>query len=80
MTRSSYVWQERFAADAAYGKDWLWRIAPANRYVEANAAYTLLTTAGDYGRFVGAVLTGDAQRKSVLDELTAEAEALRLGY
>jgi CubicO group peptidase (beta-lactamase class C family) len=58
MTRSSYVWQERFTPDAAYGKDWLWRVAPANRYVEANAAYTLLTTAGDYGRFVGAVMTG----------------------
>ncbi|HEY7642576.1 MAG TPA: serine hydrolase [Steroidobacteraceae bacterium] len=60
MTRSSYVWQERFAGNAAYGKNWLWQVAPANRYTEAeaNAAASLLTTATDYAKFVGAVLTG----------------------
>ncbi len=57
MTRSSFVWQERFAGDEAYAKDWLWNVAPVNHYVEANAAYTLLTTAPDYARFVAAVLT-----------------------
>jgi CubicO group peptidase (beta-lactamase class C family) len=60
MTRSSYVWRDRFAGDAAYGKDWLWRAAPIDHYTEAEAgsAYSLLTTAGDYARFVAAVLTG----------------------
>jgi CubicO group peptidase (beta-lactamase class C family) len=60
MTRSSYIWQERFAGNAAYGKNWLWQIAPANRYTqaEANAAASLLTTATDYAQFVAAVLTG----------------------
>ncbi|MBA3522857.1 MAG: serine hydrolase, partial [Gemmatimonadales bacterium] len=58
MTRSSFVWQERFGGNAAYAKDWLWNVAPVNRYVDANAAYTLLTTAPDYARFVAAVLTG----------------------
>ena len=58
MTRSSFVWQERFAGHAAYAKDWLWNVAPVNRYAEASAAYTLLTTAPDYARFVAAVLTG----------------------
>lgn len=60
MTRSSYVWQERFAGNAAYGKNWLWQIAPAHRYTEgeANAAASLLTTAADYAQFVTAVLTG----------------------
>lgn len=50
MTRSSYVWQERFAGNAAYAKNWLWQVAPANRYTEAeaNAAASLLTTASDY--------------------------------
>jgi CubicO group peptidase (beta-lactamase class C family) len=37
MTRSSYVWQERFADNAAYAKNWLWQVAPANRYTEAEA-------------------------------------------
>ena len=58
MTRSSYVWQERFEANAAHAKDWLWRVAPIDHWVEPNAAYTLLTTAPDYARFVAAVLTG----------------------
>lgn len=60
MTRSSYVWQERFAGNAAYAKNWLWQVAPANRYTpaEANAAASLLTTATDYAQFVAAVLTG----------------------
>jgi CubicO group peptidase (beta-lactamase class C family) len=60
MTRSSFVWQDRFAGDAAYGKDWLWRAAPIDHYTEeeAGSAYSLLTTARDYARFVVAVLTG----------------------
>ena len=57
MRRSSFVWQERFAGDAAYATDWLRRVAPVHHYVEPNAAYTLLTTAPDYARFVAAVLT-----------------------
>lgn len=58
MTRSSYVWQERFDGNAASARDWLWRVAPIDRWVEPSAAYTLLTTAPDYARFVAAVLTG----------------------
>jgi CubicO group peptidase (beta-lactamase class C family) len=58
MARSSYVWQERFEGNAAHAKDWLWRVAPIDRWVEPNAAYTLLTTAPDYARFVAAVLVG----------------------
>jgi CubicO group peptidase (beta-lactamase class C family) len=64
MTRSSFVWQERFAGSAAWAKSWLWRTAPVNRYSDANAAYTLVTTAGDYARFVAAVLTGRGLRDS----------------
>jgi len=60
MRRSSYVWQQRFEGNAAYARNWLWRVAPANRYTpaEANAAASLLTTATDYARFVAAVMTG----------------------
>jgi CubicO group peptidase (beta-lactamase class C family) len=58
MARSSYVWQERFEGNAAQAKDWLWRVAPIDRWVEPNAAYTLLTTAPDYARFVAAVVAG----------------------
>jgi CubicO group peptidase (beta-lactamase class C family) len=58
MTRSGYRWRPAFGDDAAYGTDWLRRPAPAIRYADANAAASLLTTAGDYARFVTAVLTG----------------------
>jgi CubicO group peptidase (beta-lactamase class C family) len=58
MTRTSYVWQQRFEKNAASAKDWLWRVAPIDHWAEPNAAYTLLTTAPDYARFVAAVLTG----------------------
>ena len=72
MTRSSFVWQERFAGDAAYGKDWLWNVAPANRYTEAeaNAAASLLTTATDYAKFVAAVLTGRGLSPSEMERIS----------
>lgn len=58
MTRSSYLWQDRFEDDAAVGHDNLGRARPLFRAEEANAAASLLTTAGDYGRFLAAVLSG----------------------
>jgi CubicO group peptidase (beta-lactamase class C family) len=58
MRRSSYVWQPRFAGHEAYARKWLWTAAPVNHWAEGNAAASLLTTAGDYARFVAAVMTG----------------------
>ncbi|HEY8258222.1 MAG TPA: serine hydrolase [Gemmatimonadales bacterium] len=83
MTRSSFVWQDRFAGDVAYARDWLWHNAPVNRYVEANAAYTLLTTAADYGRFVGALLAGrglsPAMWKSFLAPVRETSPGISIG-
>lgn len=58
MKRSSFVWQNRFEGNAAWATNWHWYVAPVSRWAEPNAAYTLITTAGDYARFVAAVLTG----------------------
>ncbi len=58
MQRSSFVWQDRFEGNAAWATNWHWYVAPVSRWAEPNAAYTLITTAGDYARFVAAVLTG----------------------
>ena len=60
MTRSGYVWHDRFAGHAAYARDWLWNVASVNHYTdgEANAAASLLTTAPDYARFVAALMAG----------------------
>jgi CubicO group peptidase (beta-lactamase class C family) len=83
MTRSSFVWQGRFAGSAAYAKNWLWHVAPVNRYLEANAAASLLTTAADYARFVAAVLTGrglsPTMWKAFLTPVRESSEGLSVG-
>ena len=58
MARSSFVWQERFAGNAAYARNWLWKVDPITQSPDANAAASLLTTATDYAQFVAAVLNG----------------------
>lgn len=51
MTRSSYVWRENFAQDAAEGlHDDL--IVTLRRHDKASSAYSLCSTAGDYARFL----------------------------
>src|SRR5690349_3401122 len=83
MRQSSYVWQERFEGHAAEAMDWLWRVAPVSRYTDASAAYTLLTTAPDYARFVAAVLTGrglkPATRKAYLTPVRESSPGLEVG-
>ena len=82
MTRSSFVWQDRFAGDAAYAKDWLWKVAPAHRYTEgeANAAASLLTTAPDYARFVAAVVTGRGLSPGHVEGVSDPGEEDRPGH
>jgi len=58
MTRSAYVWERRFEADAAVGHDDEGEADDLERLREPNAAASLLTTAEDYARFLGAVLEG----------------------
>ncbi len=59
MGRSSLVWLDRFRADAADGHDVLSRPQEIRKYRRAHAAASMYTTAGDYARFVGAVLGGE---------------------
>lgn len=78
MTRSSYVWQQRFAGNAVYGKDWAWRMGHVTRYEQPNAASSLLTTGRDYARFVAAVLNGRGlAAETVRAMLTSERAARR---
>jgi CubicO group peptidase (beta-lactamase class C family) len=59
MDRSSMVWDERFRANAAVGHSLLGIPNGGVRtYARANAAASLYTTAGDYARFVAALMTG----------------------
>jgi CubicO group peptidase (beta-lactamase class C family) len=68
MNRSSYVWRERFAENVALPHDELGLSRQNTRYTSGNAAFSLLTTARDYARFLAAVMRGD----NLEDETWAE--------
>lgn len=66
MHRSSYVWQKSFSENAAAPHDAKGRVGTKFKPANANAAYSLHTTAADYGRFLVAVMS-----KARLKEATA---------
>ena len=64
---SSFEWQERFAANAASPHENGMR-RDKHRPPAASASYSLQTTAGDYGRFIAAVLHGAWLRQATWRE------------
>lgn len=58
MTRSSFVWQASFEDNYSYGHDRFGFPTGAQQYEQANCAYSLLTTASDYGKFLLALVEG----------------------
>lgn len=58
MERSGFVWKEDFASSFAEGHGGEGEVRPSARYEEGNAAYSLMTTAPDYARFLIAVMEG----------------------
>jgi len=58
MTRSSFVWQPRFDVNRAYPHDAFGAPALGGKPGEANAAWSLQTSAADFARFLLAVLDG----------------------
>jgi hypothetical protein len=58
MTQSSLIWDSRFDVNRAYPHDDFGRAALSFKPAEANAAWSLQTTAIDFGRFLLAVLDG----------------------
>ncbi|EHP40042.1 beta-lactamase [Cupriavidus basilensis OR16] len=63
MRSSSLAWQDRFLGNAASPHEAVERL-DVHRPPAASASYSLLTTAGNYGAFVAAVLRGDGLRAS----------------
>ncbi|WP_170172753.1 serine hydrolase [Hymenobacter rigui] len=68
MSRSSYQWQPAFEANHASPHNRFGEVTPLTRFTEPNAAYSLQTTAADYGRFLVALLNGQG-----LQPATAQA-------
>ena len=64
MTSSSYVWQSRYESLKVYNHGLLGELAGRRTPWRANAAASLHTTAGDYARFVAAVLAGKGLRSA----------------
>ena len=62
MTSSSCVWQSRYDALKVYNHSLLGDLAGRRTPWRANAAASLHTTAGDYARFVAAVMAGRGLR------------------
>ncbi len=58
MTRTDYVWQQRFENDYAVGHDWNGDTIAKRRSDKAAAAGSMETTVTDYTRFVAAVMQG----------------------
>lgn len=58
MTQSSYVWRDEFRATKAFGHSFTGANAGRSRIPDARAQSSLETTAGDYARFMLAMVKG----------------------
>jgi CubicO group peptidase (beta-lactamase class C family) len=69
MARTSYVWRDEYTANRALPHDEFGRPKNHPRRVKADAAGSMLTTAGDYARLVTALLVADGRRGETVAEI-----------
>ncbi|OUJ72294.1 serine hydrolase domain-containing protein [Hymenobacter crusticola] len=58
MAHSSFVWRDAFTTNASFGHDAAGKPTQQLHFTAPYGAFTLLSTASDYNRFLQAVLTG----------------------
>lgn len=84
MTKSGMVWRPEFEAAMANGHSLFGKPADFRKRPEATAAASLYTTAGDYAKFVRAVLAGEglapATAKTMLTSFISMNEDKSLGW
>jgi CubicO group peptidase (beta-lactamase class C family) len=69
MTSSSYVWRADYDSRTAAGHDGTGQVREKSKPKDANAAASLHTTAGDYARFVEALLNKAGLKHGTLEEM-----------
>lgn len=69
MERSSFIWPDHLEDNFAWPHDHRSRSFPPPRPQQSNVAYSLQTTAADYGRFMLALLKKEGLEKRTFDEL-----------
>ncbi len=69
MSSSSLVWRDDFEAVMAHGHSLFGRPSGIRRWDDASSASGLFTTAGDYARFVVAVVAGEGLKQETAREM-----------
>lgn len=78
MHSSSFQWREHFSEDFALPHDDE-RVVEKHRPTAATASYSLQTTAGDYGKFIAAVLEGTSLARSTFRQWLTPATMVPQG-
>ena len=73
MKNSSFVWQDRFGASAATGHDDKSNPTAIKKFAAPYGAFSLLTTATDYGHFLQAIMVGRGLKPATARLLTTPA-------
>jgi len=80
LAHSSFVWHPQLAAGAATGHDEQGHPVAITHFAEAYGAFSLLSTATDYSRFLRVLMAGQGLRpRTALLQRTAANEAQRCG-
>jgi CubicO group peptidase (beta-lactamase class C family) len=69
MASSSYLWRPDYEARTATGHDYSGQPTGKRKPKDANVAWSLQTTASDYGRFLEALINGEGLKPATLREL-----------
>ena len=80
MINSSYTWQERFNSNHTLPHTETGSTRTKNQPSSANAAYSLQTTAEDYGKFIVAIMNDQGlKRQTIKQMLTTQVQVVEFG-
>jgi CubicO group peptidase (beta-lactamase class C family) len=71
MGRTSYLWNEGYAANGACGHDERGTVHELRKNTEPNGGASLLTTASDYAAFICALLNSQGLSNETIDQMTS---------